>query len=142
MDPIEEVAKSIDYSNKPIKRIKKKTNTTINASSYGQQPVNLQKTPFLFFPPGKEMLFLGIYFAVLPYITGLLFVFFYIADGKAATFGSITISSDANFFLVWTIGYEILAGITLLFIAKSAIMFSLKKSKEDRRRSVKKIRRP
>jgi hypothetical protein len=141
MDPIEEVAKSIDYG-KPVKRIKKKKNTVINAGSYGQQPVNLQKTPFLFFPPGKEMLFLGIYFAVLPYITGLLFIFFYISEGKAAVFGSITIGSDANFFLVWTIGYEILAAIILLWITKNAIMFSLNKSKEERRRNPKKFKHP
>jgi hypothetical protein len=141
MDPIEEVAKSIDYG-RPVKRVKKKTNTVINASSYGQQPVDLQKTPFLFFPPGKEMLFLGIYFAILPYITGLLFIFFYIAEGQAKVFGSITISSDANFFLVWTIGYEILAAVILVWIAKSAIMFSINKSKEEKRRKPKKFRHP
>ena len=130
MDPIEEAANSIDYGKQPAKRIKRGG----YAASYGQQPIDLQRTPILFFPPGKEILFLGIYFIVLPYITGLLFIFFYISEGKAAVFGSITIRSDANFFLVWTIGYEVLAAIILLWIAKDAIMFSLNRSREQERR--------
>jgi hypothetical protein len=140
MDPIEEVAKSIDYG-KPVKR--KRKHTTINSnSSYVQQPVDLQKTPFLFFPPGKEMLFLGIYFAILPYITGLLFLFFYVSEGKPAVFGSITVSSDANFFLIWSIGYEILAAIILLWIIKNAVMFSIRNSNEKKNGKRSKFRRP
>ncbi len=141
MDPIEEVGAKIDYG-KPIKRTKKKVNTTINGGSYIQRPVNWQKTPFLFFPPGKEMLFLGIYFAILPYITGLLFLFFYVSQGKAAVFGSITLSSDANFFLIWTIGYEILAAIIILWIIKNAVIFSIRNSQNSKRGKPKKFRHP
>jgi hypothetical protein len=140
MDPIEKVAKSIDYGT-PVNR--KKKQTTIHAnSSYIQKPVNLQKTPLLFFPPGKEMLFLGIYFAILPYITGLLFLFFYVSEGKPAVLGSIVVSTDANFFLIWSIGYEILAAIILLWIIKNAVIFSIRNSNEKKSGRASKLRRP
>jgi len=73
MDPIEEVGKEIDYG--IVVQRKKKAKRTISHVSYTQQRVDLTKTPILFFPEGKEMLFLGIYFVTLPYITGLLFLF-------------------------------------------------------------------
>ena len=142
MDPIEAVSKQIDYGKPVKKRIKKNVNSNINASSYMQKPVDLQKTPFLFFPPGKEMLFLGIYFVTLPYIAGLLFLFFYVSEGKPAVFGSITVNSDANFFLVWAIGYEIIAAIIVLWIIKNSIMYSIRKSQTDRRKRPKKFRHP
>ena len=120
MDPIEEVGKKVNYGT-PLKKKKIRSNRPVG---YMQQPVDLQKTPFLFFPPGKEMLFLGIYFVTLPYITGLLFIFFYISDANAKTFGNIGV--DSNFFLVWALGYEILASIITLWIIKNAVMFSIR----------------
>jgi len=101
MDPIEEVGSKINYGT-PLKKKKIKSS---RRPGYMQQPVDLQKTPFLFFPPGKEILFMGIYFVTLPYITGLLFVFFYISDANAKTFGDISVNS--NFFLVWALGCHI-----------------------------------
>ncbi len=139
MDAIEETAKQIDYG-KPIAKQKKKKRTVRNSTSYTQQEVDFQKTPFLFFPPGKEMLFLGIYFVTLPYITGLIFLFFFVSDGKASVFGSI--GKDASFFLVWTIGYEILAVFILLMIVKGAIMFSIRNSQKRRSGRPKKFHRP
>ena len=127
MDPIEEVGKEINYGR--VVQRKKKAKRTISHVSYTQQQVDLKKTPILFFPEGKEMLFLGIYFVTLPYIAGLFFLFFYISEGKAAVFGSLTVGSDANFFLVWMIGYEILAAVILLWILKSAIVFTLYNTK-------------
>ncbi len=127
MDPIEQIGKDIDYS-KPIQRKKIKRKNT----SFSQQEVDLQKTPFLFFPPGKEMLFLGIYFVTIPYIVGLVFLFFYVSNGNASTFGSL--STDSNFFLVWALGYEIVAVFILLMIVKSAISFSIKNAQTSERR--------
>jgi len=127
MDPIEQIGRDIDYG-KPIqqKKIKRKNN------SFAHQEVDLQKTPFLFFPPGKEMLFLGIYFVTIPYIIGLIFIFFYVSDGNAATFGSL--STDSNFFLVWALGYEIVAVFVLLMIVKSAIRFSINNAQASAKR--------
>jgi len=120
MDPIEEVGSKINYGT-PLKKKKIKSS---RRPGYMQQPVDLQKTPFLFFPPGKEILFMGIYFVTLPYITGQLFIFFYISDANAKTFGDISVNS--NFFLVWALGYEILAAVIVLWIIKNAISFSIK----------------
>jgi len=132
MDPIEEISKNVSYSTQTQRRIRSRNNGGMYTNSYMKQPVDLQKTPFLFFPPGKEMLFLGIYFAILPYIAGLLFLFFYVSEGKASVFGSITINSDANFFLVWIIGYELLATVAILWIVKNAIMFSINNAQNQR----------
>jgi len=125
MDPIEPVNKQ----SKP----KRSVRTPREASSAGfsaaqKEGVDLQKTPFLFFPPGKEMLFLAIYFAVLPYITGLIFLFFYISEGKASIFKAIGVQS--NFFLVWTIGYEILATLVVVWIIATALRISIRNSKK------------
>jgi hypothetical protein len=129
MDPIEEIGSSIDYGKPVKKRTYKHKSKNMN---YMQQDVDLKKTPFLFFPPGKEMLFLAIYFVTLPYIVGLIFLFFYVSEGKASTFGAVSV--DSNFFLVWTIGYEILAALIILLIVKNAIMFSIRNSSRTRDR--------
>ena len=48
-------------------------------TNFSKQEVDLQKTP-LFFPEGFEMIFLAIYFVILPYIAGILFLFnFYLS---------------------------------------------------------------
>ncbi len=127
MDPIEQIGRDIDYG-KPIQRKKIKRKNT----SFAQQEVDLKKTPFLFFPPGKEMLFLGIYFVTIPYIVGLVFLFFYVSNGNASIFGSL--STDSNFFLVWALGYEIVAVFILLMIVKSAISFSIRNAQTSGRR--------
>jgi len=128
MDPIEEIGSSLNY-NKPAK--KKKRTSNYRPASYMKQEVDFQKTPFLFFPPGKEFLFLGIYFVTLPYIVGLLFLFFYVSNGEASIFGAV--STDSNFFLIWIIGYELLAAFIVMWIVKNAIMFSFRNAQSSRR---------
>jgi hypothetical protein len=89
--------------------------------SFAKQKVTFDDTP-LFFPAGFEKLFLAIYFVTLPYIAGLLFLFFYVADGKKDLF--LALNDDSSFFLTWAIGYEIIAALIILWIIKSAISFS------------------
>ena len=101
---------------------RKRANSQIKGNSFAQQKVELSETPFLFFPAGLEKVFLAIYFISLPYITGLLFLFFYVADGKIELFSSL--NQDSSFILTWAIGYEILAVLALLYLVKSAISFS------------------
>ncbi|SFV90195.1 hypothetical protein MNB_SV-4-278 [hydrothermal vent metagenome] len=125
-DPIEEIGKDIRYGKSEKKKIKRKN------TSFTQQEVDLQKTPFLLFPPGKEMLFLGIYFVTIPYIVGLVFIFFYVSNGNATAFGSL--NTDSNFFLIWALGYEIVAVFVLLMIVKSAIRFSINNAQASVRR--------
>ncbi len=97
--------------------------------TFGQKNVDLSETP-LFFPQGFEKIFLAIYFVVLPYIAGLLFLFFYIAEGKAELF--LSLNDDSSFILTWAIGYELLATLAILLIIKNAISFSVQNSKKGK----------
>jgi len=99
-----------------------------------QQEVDLTETP-LFFPAGFEKIFLLIYFITLPYIAGLLFLFFYIAGGKPKLF--LSLNDDASFIMTWAIGYEIIAVLLLLLIAKSAISFTIENSRKGRNKHFK-----
>jgi hypothetical protein len=105
------------------------------SSKFSQQEVDLSETP-LFFPEGYEKLFIAIYFVSLPYIAGLLFQFFYIADGRKELF--LSLNEQSSFILTWAIGYEIIATIILLFIIKMAISFA----NDSRKAGVREFRRP
>ena len=59
-------------------------------------------------------------FISLPYITGLLFIFLVIAKANVEVFHEIAIN---EYFIYWSIGYEVLASILILIIIKSAINF-------------------
>jgi len=98
--------------------------------TFAQKNVDLSETP-LFFPQGFEKIFLAIYFIVLPYIAGLLFLFFYVAEGKTELF--LSLNDDSSFILTWAIGYEIIATLAILFIIKSAISFSMENHKKGNR---------
>lgn len=105
------------------------------SSKFSEQEVDLSETP-LFFPEGYEKLFLAIYFVSLPYIAGLLFQFFYIADGKKELF--LSLNEQSSFILTWAIGYEIIATLILLYIIKMAISFA----NDSRKAGVREFRRP
>ncbi len=90
-------------------------------TNFSKQEVDLQKTP-LFFPEGFEMIFLAIYFVILPYIAGILFLFFYVAESSADLFSSIY--EQSFFVLTWSMGYEILATLLLLYIVKMSLTFA------------------
>jgi len=107
---------------KPIKNTNEK---------FSQQKVTFDDTPLLF-PAGMEKVFLLIYFIVLPYIAGLMFLFFYVGEGKTELF--LSLNEESSFILTWAIGYEILAGILILLIIKSAISFSIENSKKGSRK--------
>ena len=96
-----------------------------NNKKFSQQEVTFDDTP-LFFPAGLEKVFLFIYFITLPYLTGLAFLFFYVGNGDTSLFSSL--NDDSSYMLTWIIGYEILAVITLLWILKKAIVFTMNSS--------------
>jgi len=77
------------------------------------------------FPERYEKIFLAIYFISLPYILGLIFFFFYVAEGKLDVF--IAVNQDSPFLMVWAIGYEILAIILLFWIFKNSLSFTHEK---------------
>jgi len=96
-----------------------------NHKKFSQQEVTFDDTP-LFFPSGLEKLFLLIYFITLPYLAGLALLFFYVGGGDTSLFSSL--NSDSSYLLTWIIGYEMLAVITLLWILKKAITFTMESS--------------
>ena len=103
---------------------------------FTNKQVDLAETP-LFFPEGFEKIFLAMYFIALPYIAGLLFLFFYIAEGKVELF--LSLNEEQAFLLTWTIGYEIIAALILLWVVKMALGFA----NERRKPGIKKqFRRP
>ncbi len=102
---------------------------------FSQKDVELSETP-LFFPEGFEKIFLAIYVISLPYVMGLLFLFFVVAGSNADRF--LAMNKDSSFFLTWAIGYEIIATLILLWILKMAIGFTY----ASRKPGVKQFKRP
>jgi hypothetical protein len=96
-----------------------------NNRKFSQQEVTFDDTP-LFFPAGLEKIFLFIYFITFPYLAGLAFLFFYVGGGDISLFSSL--NDDSSYMLTWIIGYEILAVLTLLWILKKAIVFTMNSS--------------
>ena len=107
----------------------------IHTNKFSQKNVEFDDTP-LFFPEGYENLFLLIYFVTLPYIAGFLFLFFYVSKASIDIF--LSVYQQSSFILTWAIGYEIIAAIALLWIAKMAIGFG----KQDLLSSQKAFRKP
>ena len=106
-----------------------------SSKKFSQQKVDLSKTP-LFFPEGFEKIFLAIYFITLPYIAGLLFLFFFVAEGRPEVFSSL--NGESSFILTWAIGYEIIASLIMLYIIKMALSFA----NESRKLGQRQFRRP
>lgn len=112
-----------------------KLNHKGSSTKFTQKEVALAETP-LFFPEGYEKIFLAIYFVTLPYIAGLLFLFFYVAKGKLEPF--LSLNEENAFILTWAIGYEIIAAFIMLWILKISISFA----NDSRKPGVKQFRRP
>ena len=66
-----------------------------------------------------------------------MFFYFYVGEGKTELF--LSMSEDSSFILTWAMGYEIIALLILLYIAKLAITFSIQNSKKGAKRD---FRRP
>ena len=82
----------------------------------------LYLTDFINLPEGTLNLVLFIAFVIIPYIAGLAFIFFLIANANFDTFENINININ-DYLIYWTIGYELLAFTLMLFVIKSAINF-------------------
>jgi len=98
-----------------------KSNNEKPPTKFTKKNVELAQTP-LFFPEGFEKLFLAMYFVTLPYIAGILFLFFYVSGGSLEAFSSF--NKNQAFILTWAIGYEIIASLVLLWIFKMAMIFA------------------
>ena len=106
-------------------------------TNFSEQKVELGQAP-LFFPPGYEYIFLAIYFLTLPYLVGLLFVFFYIAHANFELFSSI--NEKSSYLFSWAIGYEVLAAIFFIFIIK--LFIDSARAERSRSKLQQKFQRP
>ena len=93
-----------------------------------------------FLPDGNEDITIITIFILLPYLTGIIAVFFVIAGGSITRL--IYISKYHSFPLLWAIGYEVLAFLLLSWILK-VFFFSFFPEKEATHKSkpIKKRRR-
>ena len=110
-------------------------NQMMKASSNKKKPISSQEKEFtskavdfkkyLKAPEGFESIFYALYFIVIPYIVGIMFLFLYVAKGAYTNFALLDITS---FLIIWAIGYEIMGAFILLLIFFSFLRY-LKPSK-------------
>jgi len=81
---------------------------------------------FAFLPKSDFGLFMFALFV--PYLTGAIFVLFYVFGGNIVRF--VDIFNDYSSLLIWGIGYEVLASFVLMIIFK-ILMFSFKATPKD-----------
>jgi hypothetical protein len=88
------------------------------ARSFGSQKVDFKE--YLFIPQNWEFLAYIIYVVVIPYLVGLLFLFITIAG---ASFENFKLLDTSAFLIVWAIGYEIVAIVSLVWIMKLYLQY-------------------
>lgn len=102
---------------------KKKEETFLN------QAVSI--SDYIYMPEGFEIPMFIIYFLSIPYSTGLIFIYFFIADREIGNF----IALDIFIFLpVWAIGYEVVAAALMALIIYSAFTYKARKLIERKKR--------
>jgi len=96
------------------------------AASFGEQEVDLNR--YLISPAGLEGLMYTIYFLLIPYAAGALFLFFFIAHVSFEKFLQLDL---ASLFIVWAIGYELIAVVLLVIIFLSYLSYMKKAMKNN-----------
>lgn len=100
------------YYNQILGADKKKKRTKRKKSqSFAKKEVDFKD--YLYVPEGLEPLVYAIYFVAIPYAIGAVFLFFTIAGADYVNFKLMNMSA---FFIVWIIGYEIVATVLLIGI--------------------------
>jgi len=107
-------------------RMKNSRKKKHKAASFGEQEVDLNK--YLISPAGLEGLMYSIYFLLIPYAVGALFLFFFIAHVSFDKFLQLDL---ASLFIVWAIGYELIAFMLLFIIFLSYLSYLKKASKKN-----------
>lgn len=92
--------------------------------SFASQNVDLKD--YVFAPDGYEGIFYTLYFLMIPYIVGAVFLFFFVAGADYDNFMLLEISA---FFIVWMMGYEIVATLLLISIFFSFLRYEKKPKK-------------
>lgn len=100
------------------KNFQKRSTKKREQLSFAKQEIDVKA--YIFAPEGYELFMFIIYFLSIPYLIGLSFLYLFVAHGSFENFLNFKISS---FFVIWAIGYEIVAAIML-----AAIFYSFIKS--------------
>ena len=95
------------------------SNTLGDNNSFGSQKIDFSKMAF--FPEDYAGIFLTVYAIVIPYVVGATFLFVTIAG---TSFDNFMLLDMTKFFIVWAIGYELVATFLLLFIFISFLKFN------------------
>ena len=114
----------INLTDKRIKerQVKSKKLEEESRKSFFQRKVLL--SDYINLPDGVQEVVFFLLFLVIPYIVGIVVIFFLIAKASLKTYRLLHMDS---YFLSWTIGYEVLGLLILLLIAKMALTFKSKK---------------
>ncbi len=94
----------------------KRTTNKHKNNSFAQKEIDVKA--YIFAPEGYEAFMFIIYFLTVPYISGLGFLYLFVAKADFSHFLNFKISS---FFVIWAIGYEVVAVILLTLIGYSFI---------------------
>ena len=86
--------------------------------SFGSRDIDVYD--YIVSPAGLEGLMLSLYFLLVPYLTGALFLFVAIAHVRFEKFLQLDL---ASLFVIWAIGYEVIALFILVMIFFSYIKF-------------------
>ena len=92
--------------------------------SFGSQEVNFRD--FLYIPEEWAIAFYFFYAVGVPYIVGSLFLFFFVAGGSYENFKLLNTNA---FLIIWLIGYEIVAVISLIWILFLYLQYDLEEEK-------------
>lgn len=100
------------YNNKMYyNQIRNNNSSRKKKTSFTSKKIKLEN--IVLAPEGYEGIFFSIYFLIIPYLVGAIFLFLFIAG---ADFSSFMLLNMSSLFIVWAIGYEIVAVISLLII--------------------------
>ena len=97
-------------------------------TSFASQKVDF--SDHVFVVEGYEGIFYTLYFLSVPYITGAIFLFFFVAGGSYDNFMLLEMNA---FLIVWLIGYEIVASLILIAIFISFLKYDRTPKKKSRR---------
>jgi len=90
---------------------KKKHKTKKKSQSFASQEVHF--SDFLYIPEEWAAAFYVLYGVGIPYLAGAIFLFFFVAGGSYENFKLLNTNA---FIVVWLIGYEIVAILSLIWI--------------------------
>ena len=91
--------------------LKKRSNRKKQKVNFYNQKVDFKD--FIYVPEEWAALVYAIYIVIIPYITGVIFLFLAIARGNYENFKLLNIQA---FPIVWLIGYEMVAVVMLVWI--------------------------